>query len=203
MTETRTMTTDRHANHCHHHHCFSWSAVFVGAVIIVGLSFLLNLLSLAVGFSAFNVSEGNKLEFVSGGFIALTAITVIIMYIGGYVAGAMGKANCGKRRLGEVYGFTAWCLALIIGILIASGLSKFIANYDYTIGRNMPSIEIAAKEMTGQDAAAPSTKEAATALSTATFVTFFLFGIGALSASFGGYIGMKKRRSDEVVVETH
>ncbi|TAK73548.1 MAG: hypothetical protein EPO11_08335 [Gammaproteobacteria bacterium] len=185
MTQSHsTLSASEHAYPCGVK-CIAWSAIVVGAFAMIGLSFLLDLLSLSIGFSAFSAMEDNEVTFAMGGFIGLVIITLISTFVGGWLSGYLGRPYCTKRNLGAVYGFTTWCLALLISILIASGVGQFIANYSYLISRNMPAIALSASTV--------SPKTAAGSLSIATFVAFFLFAIGALSATLGGRNGIKMK----------
>lgn len=186
--------------------CFSWSAVIVGALVAVGLSFLLNLFSIALSLSAFDVTPEGDTAFAVGGFLGLVIGAIVAMFVAGWVAGYLARPYCVKRNLGELYGFAAWCVSLIITIFLTAHVVEFVSNTSSVV-RPATNITMTSNEralMVTQETRANSTATRATAntekttnaLGMVAFVTFFLFFIGALSSSFGGRCGMSCRRKD-------
>jgi hypothetical protein len=187
--------------------CISWRAIFVSAAILVGLSFLFNLLIISVGFTIFTMSEDGKIAFATGSFIALIILTILLMSTGGWIAGYLARSLCYRRQMGEIHGFTAWSLALIITICLTSQAGLFISNYNYIISKNIPVENIVPATLTKTIPATSkqslskntSLNEAeANSLAMTTFSTFVLLGLGALSAAFGGRIGMQFRRKEKI-----
>src|SRR5436305_611289 len=80
-----------------------WTAIFVGALVAVGLGFLLNLFSMAIGLSAVSNSNGTMAVAI-GGFIGLIIGVIVAMVVSGYVAGFLGRLHSQKRNLGILYG---------------------------------------------------------------------------------------------------
>jgi hypothetical protein len=181
--------------------CISWSALIFGGLIAISLSFLFNLFSLAVGLSAFPATPEGKTEFAAAGFIGLVIISIITMFFSGWVAGSLGRGHCQKRCMGELYGFGAWSLALVATIFLATNAGQFLNQKSYVVDRNFSSFQLA-NEITknvneatdlSQHTTSPGAKNAATTLGITSFATFFILFIGALSATFGGRIGMRHR----------
>ena len=186
---------------------FYWPAVIVAALVGVGLSFLFSLLSLAFGFSAFSTDAVGETVFNVGGFIGLTVLAILSMFLVGWIAGYLGRSFCVKRYYGELYGLTAWCLTLIFSILLAASSERLIAHTSYLVNKNVtPTAFTVAAERTVNKVTAiknnlmtntsHTVQEAKMdALAMTSFVTFFLFFIGALASCFGGKCALccKKR----------
>lgn len=201
------MNTNLEDHHSHYHicsmRCISWSAIIFAAVVAIALSFLFNLFTLAVGLTAFPVSPEGKQTLAIGGFVWLVLIAVITMFIPGWVAGFLGRARCYKRRMGELYGFGTWGLALIATLFLVTQGSQFLSQRAYMVDRNLTAIELTNAvqqnvrqvESAARKTTPPATKEDVTSAGVATFATFFILFIGALSATFGGRMGMRFHRN--------
>jgi uncharacterized membrane-anchored protein YitT (DUF2179 family) len=182
--------------------CLSWTAVFAGALVGVGLSFLLNLFSLAVGISAFATAQDGTTALAVGGLLALAISTIIAMFLAGATAGGLGRSTVlgsPSCHLGSLYGFTTWTVTLIMSVMLAMHMGHFIsytttklANPSATMVKQTQD-EVASAANTTQDSTQMTVSEdkAAHGLATAAFVTFLLFLIGAISACFGAHCGLK------------
>lgn len=163
----------------------SWTAVLTGGIAGVGLNFLLNLLSLAIGLSIFTVS--NRLSVLSLFFFGVLAF--IAMFTTGWIAGILSNINVNKKMWGVLYGFIAWCVSFIFTVILLTNMIQFASFHS-----NFTSNELVAVRITNESPMTTETKKAKVDLSTKTislnvYVTFFLFGIGALSSCIGGYVG--------------
>jgi len=172
--------------------CFSWSAVFVGAFIGVGLSFLLNIFSIAIGLSAFTTAQDGLTAFAIGGFIGFLIGGIASMFVAGFVAGYLGRPfsnNCGS---GCLYGFTAWCVALVLGVMLSGPATKFVtANSSYITNHSVTLIK--ASDDTTVVATVDADK-AASDTAKAAFALFIIFFTAALASTFGGHYGMECRK---------
>lgn len=224
VNEYRHTTTDAgDATHMCHVKCISWTSILAGAIIGVGISFLLNLFAVAIGLSAFTSTKEGMATLAIGGAIGMIIIAIVSMYAAGFVAGFLGRPYCFNRNMGAVYGFLAWCLALFISILLATSVDDFISiQYDAIARTPHTSVRTATNRATDasytmdnksssassdrQEASrdrdrdntkqmTPREEKATHAVGIALFVTFLLFFIGALAASFGGYFGLKCRET--------
>jgi hypothetical protein len=195
--------------HNHTHFCgrksLSWTAIFAGALVGVGLSFLLNLLCACIGLSAFSASSDGATALVISGFVGLVIATFVSMYMAGWVAGYIGRPYVARRHLGELYGFITWSLALLLTVMLASHVTKFVSSFNdsFVMHQQAPAVAVTTNEAaplasqstvtnvnTG-DSTTQTTVNAAKAVSVSAIVTFFLFFIGALASCFGGCIGMR------------
>lgn len=196
----------------HHHHCHhrsvSWTAVITGALVGVGLGFLLNLFSVSIGLSAFTTSTDGLSTLAIGGFIGMLIGVIATMFVTGWVAGFLGQPYCGEKNLGVLNGFTAWSLSLVLVVLLATSFGHFVTNYAAAISHvsnpttnvNMTTDKAAPmvseqKKESGNSVVTVNTEKAANAIGATAFVTFILFFVGALSSCFGGYSGCEARRN--------
>lgn len=195
---------------CHPKRCVSWSAVLGGALVGVGLAFLLNLFSIAVGLSALSMDSTTGVTTVAiSGLIGVLIATIVSMFVGGATAGCLARAHCPKRKSGAFYGFVSWCVALLIMACFTGHIGRYVATYTSFVTnpsampvmvmpmqvqmqagaqRNMMT-PAAAQTMKGpqaQAAQAPTNNP----LGIGAFIVFVLFFVGALASCFGGHFGM-------------
>ena len=177
--------------------CISWSAIFVAALVALGLGFLLNLFSIAIGLSAYRMTPEGAQSLAMGGVVGLAIGGIAIMFFAGWIAGFLGRSRCYNHSCGGLYGFTTWCLALVITILLAAHVAKFVTTYKNFIAHpTYSSVQVT------DNTAAPTVSTAPTAngdvavvnpekIAMDTFVVFLLFFLGALACTFGGHCGMR------------
>lgn len=193
--------------HSHKHiHCMrrpSWTAIFVGALVGVGIAFILNLFSVAIGLSALKTNAGINTIAV-GGFIGIAIATVVSTFVGGWTAGFLGKHFSLKNNLGVLYGFTSWCVALVITILLAFPTMKYVSIYSRFISNptamswqpgmyHMQQQTMNTTPDTSANQASGMSAPNINTLAVGTFLIFVLFFLGALSSCFGGHFGMCHR----------
>lgn len=197
--------------YCHNHPRFkriSWSAIIVGAIVGIGLSFLLNLFGIAIGLTAFTLSQDGVIVLALGGLIGIIMGIVASMMTAGYVAGYLGRLHCPQRNLGIVYGFTTWSIALIFSAVIGAQISAYITSYSDAISHSVfvtsddikhSSAELSVKTIPSEDNSDQKTiKVTATTNSLVWFgfSVFAIFFIGALSSCLGACWGMSCKRED-------
>ena len=115
--------------HGYYYKRMSWGAVFAGALVGIGLSFLLNLLSVAIGLSVISTTQEGMASLAIGGLVGLLIGTIIAAFFGGYTAGCLGRPFCGKAKYGIVYGFLAWIVALILAALLTTNIGRYVTSY--------------------------------------------------------------------------
>lgn len=186
-----------------------WTAVFVGALVGLGLSFLLNLFSIAIGLSAFTINKEGLIVLASGGFLGILLGVIVAMFTAGYAAGYLGRGRDVRDQLGVIHGFTAWCLSLIFMVILAMQIGQYVAGYTrfithpaaVVINANPTSetIDITVekgKQMTSS-ATSEQVEETTNKIRLGAFIIFILFFVGALSSCFGGYFGMVFRKKHD------
>jgi hypothetical protein len=170
-----------HANKCD---CLAWKPIIAGALIAVGLSFLLNLFSVAIGLTAFTINSEGVETLVLGGLIGISIGILASMFAAGWLTGYLGRRYCDKRHLGSLYGFLAWCVSLIIAIFLAAHAQQYVSFYSHFIsGRS--TIEIANVAGTATISNIPTST-----IAISSYILFSLFFLSAFACSLGGHCGM-------------
>lgn len=194
--------------------CISWSAIVAGALVGIGLNFLLELFGVSIGLTALSTSKEGLVAIAVGGFIGMLIIVVVSMFIAGWVAGYLSRSCNSHRCLGVLYGFTTWCLALVLMVLFASHTNNYVtahyvslSNGDINVSRMTENSTTtnAQGSIAGKVQAMVAQKDKETTQNTqdeekfakvlgmSIFLTFVLFFVGALASCFGGYCGLKRR----------
>ncbi|MFA5960984.1 MAG: hypothetical protein WC785_10775 [Tatlockia sp.] len=196
----------------HFHRGISWGAIILGALVAVGLSFLLNLFSLAIGISAFTLNQTGANVAAIGSLLGILIGVIVSMLVAGYTAGYFAHFQCHKRNLGIVYGFATWVLALIFSAALAAPMGGYVASYTNNAAPNVnvstkhpgtaPAVSV---ETTSTSTAKESNKKTVNVQTNAgtiawgVFSIFMLFFIGAFSSCLGGIWGMHCKRDDDIV----
>lgn len=199
-----------------------WSAIIAGALIVFGLTFLLQIFDKALGIQILKTSTESGTEaMVWGGFIASIIGIIATMFFAGWVSGHIAKYHIYHnnvftgysyaRHYGLLYGLLTWCLGLLLSLIFITHMG--IAQYHHPYRAQNPSLSVVG--MTVHHAASEATQgtpdrnntSATNSVSEQTdnaqrtspfevslFLTFILFFLGAISSSFGGYCGMKPYR---------
>lgn len=176
----------------------SWQAIIAGGVAGVGANFLLNLLSFSIGVTVFTTTTQDILSFSIPCFSLFFISAVMAMFFTGWVAGFLSNTQK-PRNWGMLYGFLAWCVSLIITILIITNAIQFATFHsNFTSRPNQVAIRITSQFpmqleqptiKNSKPAAAMNAELATKIISLNGFVTFILFLIGAISSCLGGYLG--------------
>ncbi|KTC65073.1 Uncharacterised protein (plasmid) [Legionella adelaidensis] len=205
MIKEAVVTTHAHHDHaaCFHFKRISWSAIFVGALIAIGLGFLLNLFGMAIGITALNMDDNGAFMVSVGGLIAILIGVIVSMLVAGYAAGYLGRLYCPQRNLGILYGFATWSLALLLSAILAAYAADYVANYTSNltntsvVGSNSDNTASLQTTNTDQNQKpAANVKASPGTLAWGAFIVFALFFIGAFSCCVGALWGMSCRRDD-------
>lgn len=183
----------------HHYKCISWSAILVGALVGVGLSFLLNLFSIAIGLSVVSTTKEGLATLAVGGLIGVAIGTIAAMWTAGFTAGFLGYKPLHNHNLGVIYGFTAWCVALILTVLLAGQIGQYVSAYTTFIGKPAAVVSVeptttTVASTTSKEAVTVNTEKGINAIGVGGLSVFVLFFLGALSSALGGYSGTDCRR---------
>lgn len=178
----------------------AWRPIIAGAVVSIGLSFLLNLFSVAIGLTVFTTDSAGIEALALGGLVATALGIVVSMFASGWIAGYLGRSYCSGRHLGALYGFLAWVLALIMLIFLASYEQKYISFYANTISDNTHAMvemnHFAEKPATANMKSPAVTmkaneSDATRAVVVSSYILFSLFFLSAFASSLGGHAGMR------------
>lgn len=173
--------------------CFTWKPIIAGALTAIGLSFLLNLFSIAIGLTAFTTNKQGIENLALGGLIATELGIVVSMFASGWLAGYLGNRYCTKRHLGALYGFLTWCVALIVMIFLADHMQHYISFYtNFISGASVTNFPI---NQTAVQAAVNGPQTSKIVVST--YIVFSLFFLSAFACSLGGHCGMCYVNKDE------
>lgn len=198
---------------CHKGCSISWGAVLAGAFVAVGLSFLFHLLTLGIGLSSVTTSERGMEALAFGVLIWALVGGYLVFFCSGWIAGALGRSCCTHPCQGLIYGFLVWVLAMLISATMMTKITESTSamakgnsvitimsennnsNTNATTSTNVQNP--AAKKNNPEEEAAMENqaKEMIHTTGIASLATFFLFLVGALGASFGGYYGARGCRN--------
>lgn len=105
----------------------SWGAIFAGATVALVLQLMLNLLGIAAGLGAVDLTSGGASlqDLGVGAAIWLAIATIIAFFTGGWVAGRL--AGLPRMLDGLLHGVVAWAVgSFVIFYLVASGLGLIV-----------------------------------------------------------------------------
>ncbi|WED41860.1 hypothetical protein [Legionella cardiaca] len=180
----------------------SWSAILMGAIVGIGLSFLLNLFGIAIGLTF--IKTGTTTIAV-GGLIGIIIGIIASMLVAGYAAGYLGRGYCPQRNLGILYGFATWTVALILSAIITAHLSQYVESYTQAVTQtvvapdntqNTPSVSVEPKSEANTTKSQVNVSVTPEQLAWTSFSIFVLFFIGALATCLGACWGMSCKRID-------
>jgi hypothetical protein len=164
---------------------FSWKPVIAGALVAIGLSFLLNLFSVAISLTAFTTSSEGVEKLALGGLIATALGIIASMFASGWIAGHLGTYYGKKAHLGALYGFLTWCVALIFTIFLTTHIHDYVNYYSHFISGSTAYVSVS---KSGAELAVPA--PATNQLVISAYIIFSLFFLSAFACSLGGHCGM-------------
>lgn len=175
-------TTGRH----YAHPLIQWPTIIAGAVAAIAIGFLLNMLGLAIGASAFNPYQINAQDEtigIGGGLYVIFA-QLVAFQVGAYIAarGSRFPDHFG----GLLTGFLVWAFAVFVAIMLASFTAGATASGDAIPSGVAETIGELSDATDGQGA---NLGELATAEDTADVIAALSWWtVGALSLGLAGSI---------------
>jgi hypothetical protein len=168
------------------HPLIQWPTIAAGAIAAIAIGFLLNVLGLAIGASAFNPYEINAQDetiSIGGGLFVMFA-QLVAFQIGAYIAsrGARYPDHFG----GLLTGFLVWAFAVFIAVVIATWATAAVSS-----GDAIPSgvAETIGELSDATDAQGANASDLATAEDTAdALAAISWWTVGALSLGLAGSI---------------
>lgn len=174
------------------HGLISWPTIVAGAVVAIAIGFVLNVLGLAIGASAFNPYELDRQDeaiSIGGGLYAMFA-QLVAFQLGAFIAAR--TARYPDHFGGSLTGFMVWALAVFVAVVLAvlttagatsgDALTSGVAE---TVGELSDAVDAQ-----GADAASLATAEdTADALATLSWWTVGALGLGLAGAVAGGWLG--------------
>lgn len=198
----------------HPHRRFCWSAVFAGALVGVGIGFLLHLFGMAIGLSAYSSSADRAGMIAIGGILGMLIGVAATGLTAGYTAGYLGRCLNAPRHWGMMYGFTTWSIALLLSMLVAVPGSHYIASFTNSLAKSqiVKNIGEANNEVSGiskpaandtamvqktDEGNALNTPDAGENLAWSSWIIFVLFFAGAFFSCLGACWGAGCRKDYE------
>jgi hypothetical protein len=185
-----------------------WSAIISGALVGVGLGFLLQLFGVAIGLSAYHSTSAGAATMAIGGFLGLLIATIASMGAAGFVAGHLGRFHYSHCHGGVIYGFLTWSLALLMAAIFVMPLTHYVTGYNKTLAPKIVVSETMQKNIdvttesgskANQNTADQTVvKVSPEALTGSSWVIFLLFFIGAISSCIGACYGMSSCKNKEL-----
>lgn len=174
------------------HPLLDWPTLIAGALVAIAIGFLLNVLGLAIGASAFNpyrlASQSDAITL--GGGLYVIFAQLVALQIGAYVAAR--SARYPDHVGGLLTGLSVWAISVVGAVFIASfvagaatGGSAIPAGVAETVGE-------LADAASGESAAASELESAANtadAVAALAWWTFASLGLGLAGAIAGGWLG--------------
>jgi hypothetical protein len=201
-----------HGDKCHSKH--KGGAILIGGLIGMGLAFLLNLFAAGIGLTAFTSTESGQMTLAIGGLLGALVGSIATMFVTGYVTGYLvGKKTYLSPNYGALYGFAAWCVALLLSAFLVGHMAQLLNAQPFAPQQNSAVVAQAGAqtmqtvaEKTNLNPEAPTavaqrnTEMAAHNMGLSMLATFLIFFVGALSSCIGGYCGLNTHKKDKGVI---
>lgn len=188
-----------------------WGPILAGAIVGLGLSFLLNLYSMAIGLSAYTNPEHGPAVIAIGGVLGLLIGVIFSMGLAGYVAGYLARFNHCYCHGGIIYGFVTWSLAIMFSALLIMPLTQYVSFFEDNLDPHLTPPTATAAATTDVNVSVNSDSNASDKKAIETnpkqlayngWVLFGIFFMGALSSCIGACVGMRGCKDDEVHTTT-
>lgn len=164
-----------------------WKAVTIGVISAIGITFLFNFLTVAIGLILFKRDSEAQLALTFGTVAWMVVGSYMTLYIAGWIGGRQLHAEYSFNVAnGLLHGFVIWSLYLIVSIVLLSLMPNAVS------AAILKSLFISL----------PGPNETAQAISTsninnvgyAALVTFFIFFMGMIGCSIGAACGIKESK---------
>ncbi|MBA4695895.1 MAG: hypothetical protein H2069_00730 [Legionella sp.] len=184
----------------------NWAAIFAGALVGMGLGFLLNIFSMAIGLSAYTSVNGSMVVAI-GGVLGLLIGSIVAMGVAGFVAGYLGRFYHCYCHGGVIYGFLTWSLAIMLSAALILPVTRYITFYEENLAPvTVTAADVNAAEVSQQQAL-PSPEKIVHAhpkhLAWNGWILFLFFFLGALASCMGACCGMGCRKVDRDNLKNH
>jgi hypothetical protein len=174
------------------HPLIQWPTIFAGAVAAIAVGFLLNVVGLAIGASAFNPYEINSQDetiSIGGGLYVMFA-QLVAFQVGAYVAsrGSRYPDHFG----GLLTGFLVWSLAVAFAASLATFAAGALSSGDAMTSGVAETIGELSDATDGQGANASdlaTAEDTADALAAISWWTVGALSLGLAGSIAGGWLG--------------
>lgn len=197
------MTMDNQKCYKHTMTRLHWTAIFAGALVGVGLVFLLNIYSMAIGLSAYTSTPAGATVVAIGGVLGLLIGIIAAMAAAGFVAGYLGRFYHCYCHGGVIYGFITWSLALMLSAILIMPMTHYVSFYEENLDPNLTPTQVSTADVSVS--VAPQQNAPAQAMMTANpkhlawngWILFSFFFLGAISSCIGACYGMNCKKEEE------
>lgn len=182
------------------HPLISWPTIIAGAVAAIAIGFLLNVLGLAIGASAFNpynINAQDETIGIGGGLYVIFA-QFVAFQAGAYIASRASQYP--DHFGGFVTGFMVWAFAVVVAVLIASWTAASVSGGDAIPSGVAETIGELSDATDGQGANASDLATAgdtADALAAISWWTVGALGLGLAGSIAGGWLGSHHPKWEE------
>lgn len=194
------------------HHLLSWPTVIAGAIAAIAIGFVLNVLGVAIGATAFNpfemrhqvgpISVGGGLYVLFSQFVALQA--------GGFIASR--SARYPDHFGGFLNGFMVWAIAVFAAVLLAAWAAGATASGDAIpsgVASTVGELSDAAQAQGANSSDLATAQDTAHVVATLAWWAAAALGLGLAGAIAGGWLGAhhphwegRPRLDDRVAYQT-
>ncbi|MCS5711288.1 hypothetical protein [Candidatus Berkiella aquae] len=164
-----------------------WKAVTVGTISAVGITFLFNFLTIAVGLILFKRGQEEMLALTFGTVAWMVVGSYMTLYVAGWIGGRQlhGEYSFNVAN-GLLHGFVIWSLYLIVSIVLLSLMPDAVVSTILTL----LFIHLPAATEAGQHVSTSTVNNAGYAA----LVTFFIFFMGMVGCCIGAACGIKESK---------
>ncbi|HRE32843.1 MAG TPA: hypothetical protein PLD88_12770 [Candidatus Berkiella sp.] len=164
-----------------------WKAVTVGTISAVGITFLFNFLTIAIGLILFKRGQEEMIALTFGTVAWMVVGSYMILYVAGWIGGRQLNTEYSFNVAnGLLHGFVIWSLYLIVSIVLLSLLPDAVAA---TILKSF-FIHLPSANEVGQQIATSTVNN----VGYAALVTFFIFLMGMVGCCIGAACGIKESK---------
>ncbi|MBL8531136.1 MAG: hypothetical protein JNK94_05325 [Hyphomonadaceae bacterium] len=174
------------------HPLIQWPAIISGAVAAIAVGFLLNMLGVAIGASAFNPYEiDSQHQTISiGGGLYVVFAQLVAFQVGAYIAarGARYPDHFG----GLLTGFMVWAFAVAVAVSLATFAAGSAAGADALpsgVAETVGQLNNAAEGQRADPSDLAAAEDAADALAAIAWWTVGSLALGLAGAIAGGWLG--------------
>ncbi|KTC78767.1 hypothetical protein [Legionella cincinnatiensis] len=180
-----------------------WSAIFAGAFVGLGLSFLLNIFSMAIGLSAYSSTSSGATVIAIGGVLGLLIGVIVSMGVAGFVAGYLARFYHCYCHGGVIYGFITWSLALTLSALLTLPMIHYVSFHQENLDPALAPTQISTltdnSTIATQSNVPKMMKNNPEHLAWNGWILFILFFLSAISSCISACYGMKCKKEDQEV----
>ncbi|WP_115712229.1 hypothetical protein [Legionella sainthelensi] len=174
-----------------------WTPIFAGAFVGVGLGFLLDIFSMAIGLSAYTSSPKGTTVIAIGGILGLLIGSIVSMGVAGFVTGYLARFYHCYCHGGVIYGFITWSLGLMLGALLIIPMMHYVSFHQENLDPALTPTQISTADVNVSVSSQQNSSEQKILhanpqhLAWSGWILFILFFLSAFSSCIGACYGMR------------